>query len=121
MWKEAGRALRVVEDTLGLSYHSNQSSPASSTLKHSPCSSTPSKLIPNLQAETQKGIAQTYASFEDAFESSMAIHVLIMGVVFHTYAGDASDASIRLTHLHILLDSGAAKKAPSGIIQASIS
>ncbi|KAG7100224.1 hypothetical protein E1B28_001999 [Marasmius oreades] len=51
----------------------------------------------------------SYKTFSDPFSTSMALHTLIIGVVFYTYAGSAVDSSQRLSHLHALLDSGVLK------------
>ena len=110
MWNEVGPALRVVEDTLGLSYETAGSTPKPPSTAHT--------LPPSASVSTEPGV-QAFTSFEDEFESSMAVHALIMGVVFHTHAGKASDATLRLTHLHTLLDSGATKRIPHGIVQVS--
>jgi hypothetical protein len=42
-----------------------------------------------------------------AAETALRLHLLIMGVVYYTYAGDMEHASLRLTRLHELLDKGA--------------
>ncbi|TFK32119.1 hypothetical protein BDQ12DRAFT_617655 [Crucibulum laeve] len=51
-------------------------------------------------------------------ETVLLVHVLITAVIFHTYAGDATQASSRLKRLHELLDGGALDAfGPSGIVQ----
>lgn len=48
----------------------------------------------------------SFKMYDAYFEKSMALHTLIIGVVFHTYVGRVSDASQRLSYLHALLDAG---------------
>ncbi|KAK1228586.1 hypothetical protein PQX77_008364 [Marasmius sp. AFHP31] len=50
-----------------------------------------------------------HKTFSDPFSTSMAVHTLIIGVVFYTYVGRAVDSSTRLSHLHSILDSGVLK------------
>lgn len=57
--------------------------------------------------------------FQDPFEASMAIHTLIIGVVYYTFTGHEKDITPRLTHLHYLLDSGVLKNAGSGVVEVS--
>lgn len=59
--------------------------------------------------------------FEDPFEAAMAVHTLIMSVIYYTYVGVASEAAPRLSHLHALLDSSVLDKFPDGIVQVRIS
>ena len=47
----------------------------------------------------------------------MAVHVLMMSVVFFTHVGNAEEASPRLSHLHALMDSGVLEKFPDGIVE----
>ena len=55
-----------------------------------------------------------------AAETALRLHLLIMGVVYYTYAGDIENASLRLTRLHELLDKGALTKLGEfGIIEVS--
>ncbi|KIK70551.1 hypothetical protein GYMLUDRAFT_89575 [Collybiopsis luxurians FD-317 M1] len=49
----------------------------------------------------------SFKTFDTHFERSMALHTLIIGVVFYTYVGRVSDVTQRLSHLHALLDAGA--------------
>ena len=51
-------------------------------------------------------------------EKVLLIHVLIIGIVFHTYIGNHADTQTRMKHLHDMLDGGALDAfGPSGIIE----
>lgn len=53
-------------------------------------------------------------------ETVLLIHVLIMAVVFHTYAGDSTQAVARLKALHELLDCGGMEAfGPQGILEVA--
>jgi len=53
-------------------------------------------------------------------EKVLAIHVLIIGVIFHTYIGDNAHANTRMKSLHDMLDGGALDAfGPSGIVEVS--
>ncbi|KAF8636857.1 hypothetical protein AX17_003215 [Amanita inopinata Kibby_2008] len=55
---------------------------------------------------------------ESPVEMALRLHVLIMGVTFYTYAGEAVNTASRLTKLHELLDSGALSSlGASGIVE----
>ena len=94
MWAEVPDALNAAEQALGLSYQP---------------STTPKPRKPGEQEE--------FISFEDSFEAAMAVHVLMMSVVFFTHVGNAEEASPRLSHLHALMDSGVLEKFPDGIVE----
>ena len=51
-------------------------------------------------------------------EKVLLIHVLIIGVTFHTYVGNHADTQTRMKHLHDMLDGGALDAfGPSGIVE----
>jgi hypothetical protein len=55
-----------------------------------------------------------------AAETALRLHVLIMGVIYYTYAGDTENASPRLSRLHELLDKGALTMlGDSGVVDVS--
>ncbi|KIL71185.1 hypothetical protein M378DRAFT_154670 [Amanita muscaria Koide BX008] len=55
---------------------------------------------------------------ESAADLCLRLHLLIMGVVYYTYAGDVSSTTSRLTKLHELLDQGSINKlGTTGIIE----
>ena len=83
-WSEAGFATRVAEDALGLRYE------------------TTSTLVYNAP-----GSSPTYIDFEDRFESIMALHTLALSIIYYTVTGVSSESSVRLSHLHALLDAKA--------------
>lgn len=96
MWADIPNALKAAEQALGLSYQP---------------SSTPKPRKPEEQEE--------YIAFEDSFEAAMAVHLLMMSIVFFTHVGNAEEASPRLSHLHALMDSGVLEKFPDGIVEVS--
>ncbi|KLO07025.1 hypothetical protein SCHPADRAFT_837227 [Schizopora paradoxa] len=92
LWDDVGPSLTYAEGALGLSYD-------------------------EIDSGTKE---KTFVSFEDPFEASMAVHFLIMAVVYFTHVGDATSASKRLMHLHALLDSDVLKLFPTGTIQINL-
>lgn len=95
LWDDVGPSLSYAEGALGLSYDDDTDTSAAPPAE------------------------KTFLSFEDPFEASMAVHALIMSVVYYTHVGDARSASKRLAHLHALLDSDALKLFRTGSIEVS--
>jgi hypothetical protein len=108
MWQDAGSAISRVEAALGLSYDPSNSSKVRQ---------------PAALASTKEACSKetTFVFFESPFEAAMAVHGLIMSVLYFTHAGLAAEAAPRLSHLHALLDSGALEKFPDGTIEVGIS
>lgn len=51
-------------------------------------------------------------------EKVLLIHVLILGIIFHTYVGNHTETQTRMKHLHDMLDGGALDAfGPSGIVE----
>lgn len=97
MWDNVQDSLSLAESALGLVY---QDAPPSANSKG--------------MKEKEK---EDFILFENAFEASMAVHTLILGVVYHTHVGQASKASPRLSHLHGLLDSDVLKLFSNGTLK----
>ncbi|KAF9258146.1 hypothetical protein L218DRAFT_964740 [Marasmius fiardii PR-910] len=141
--EQVEEALSSVEEGLGIDYPTDglQKQPnsplkgglrvADINLFHLPPSSSPSKLkmlnecsSPSTNINTASAPAPpSYKTFSDPFSTSMALHALIIGVIFYSYGGRAVESSDRLFHLHALLDSGVLKfpsedsSRASGIIE----
>jgi hypothetical protein len=54
---------------------------------------------------------------KEAATLQLEIHILIMGVVYHTYAGTAAKAAERLGRLHAILDSVGVDKGGDGVVE----
>ena len=93
-WSDTGLASRTAEDALGLRYNTV---------------STPVSTAPT--------VSPTYIDFEDRFECAMALHTLVLGIVYYTHAGISSESSTRLSHLHALLDAKALECLGDGDIE----
>ena len=93
LWSDTGLASRMAEDTLGLRYET------SPTL----ASTTPAP--------------PTYIDFEDRFECAMALHTLVLSIVYYAHAGISSESSARLSHLHALFDARALECLGDGSIE----
>lgn len=93
-WPDAGPASRTAEDALGLRYET------SSTL-----------------ASTAPTPSPTYVDFEDQFECVMALHTLVLSTVYYAKIGISSESSVRLSHLHALLDAKALECLGDGSIK----
>lgn len=125
LWDQVEDALYKCETALGLSYDDTLSSLSSPSATATPA--TPSKkrkrsdisqlLFCSTTAAT-KDLDQ-FISFEDPLEASLAIQVLILGIIYYTHIGSAGRSSPRLTHLHALCDGGALELCPEGTVQVS--
>jgi len=94
LWSDTGLASRTAENTLGLRYE---------TL------STLSATVP--------AAPPTYVDFDDHFECAMALHTLVLSIVYYVHAGISSESSARLSHLHALLDAKALECLGDGSIK----
>lgn len=107
MWKDVAEAVQSAESILGLTYE--------------PCAAPktrPSQDTNASMSSQKEGVNKNaFVAFDDPFEATMAIHLLIITVIHYTYVGSAAEASPRLSHLHSLLDSGALDKFPHGSIE----
>ncbi|KAH9854482.1 hypothetical protein C2E23DRAFT_726704 [Lenzites betulinus] len=107
MWGEVRAAAFSAEAALGLSYD------AASTPK--PRKPAPSQGGNTQIQQTQPPVPeQTFIMFEDAFEAAMAVHLLMLSIVYYTHSGEAAEVSPRLSHLHALLDSDVLEKFADG-------
>ncbi|KAJ8085250.1 hypothetical protein PM082_004044 [Marasmius tenuissimus] len=128
-WDQVEEALTSAEEYLGIDYPNEKLQPntpsrlalrvadlntpqrtaaSPSTLK--PCDgSGQSPSTPTAFGGPEATNTAPHKTFSDPFSTSMAIHTLIIGVVFYTYVGRAVDSSTRLSHLHSILDSGVLK------------
>lgn len=139
LWEQVGEALYETEQVLGIEFssepdagqqpdglsprkglrvtdlntvHMNAPSPLklshnkSSTIQCSPAAASPAASAP---------AQPSFKMFDTHFERSMALHTLILGVIFCTYVGKIDAATQRLSHLHALLDAGVLRfdKKPS--------
>jgi hypothetical protein len=91
VWNNVGALLQKVEGTLSLNLVSESVGPEATVI--SP------RIMTNL-------------------EKVLLIHVLIIGIIFHTYVGNYADTQTRMKHLHDMLDGGALDAfGPSGIVE----
>ncbi|KAH8111978.1 hypothetical protein DFH11DRAFT_1512413 [Phellopilus nigrolimitatus] len=97
MWDDVGDSLALAESALGMSYD----------------------IAPSSTSDKEK--KEEFVSFEDPFEAAMAIHTLLIGVVYYTHLGTSKAASPRLSHLHALLDSDVLALFPNGTIDITLS
>lgn len=107
MWQQVADTIPKVEMVLGLSYD-----PSTTPKPNQPGVQQPDASI------TPKEEA-TFIYYDDPFEAAMALHTLMIIVVYFTHVGSAADAAPRLSHLHALLDSGALEKFPNGTVYVS--
>ncbi|KAI0776328.1 hypothetical protein BD413DRAFT_470228 [Trametes elegans] len=103
MWADVHAAVQSAEVALGLSYEA---------------AATPRPRKP--RPEQGKQPEQTFIMFEDAFEAAMAVHLLILSIVYHTHVGEAAQVSPRLSHLHALLDSEVLEMFPDGYVEIAL-
>ena len=122
MWADVRESIRRAEAALGLSYE-----PASTPKPRKPLEQSQGNGVAEAgggkQPAKTKGPAppleQTFIMFENPFEAAMAVHLLMLAVVYYTHAGEAAEVSPRLSHLHALLDSEVLDKFPDGHVEVS--
>ncbi|KAJ4485686.1 hypothetical protein J3R30DRAFT_3365295 [Lentinula aciculospora] len=130
LWDQVSEALAETEEALGLQFAGEQDTvdqsagqsprkglrvtdlntvhmnpPSPTKLSFSTKPSNTSDAQPSLTPVSEA--TPSFKMFHTYFERSMALHTLLIGVVFYTYVGRVSDATQRLSHLHALLDAGA--------------
>ena len=92
-WNDVGTLLQKLEGTLLLNFVSE------------PMGSEATAMSPRIMSNLEK---------------VLLIHVLIIGIIFHTYVGNHADTQTRMKHLHDMLDGGALDAfGPSGIVEVS--
>ena len=94
LWSDTGLASHTAEDALGIHY----------------------EIVSSLES-TGTAASATYVDFEDRFECAMALHTLILSIISYAHAGVSSEASVRLAHLHALLDAKALESLGDGSIK----
>jgi hypothetical protein len=105
LWDQAETALRAAEDSLGLNYTPNSTRDPSSGSQSSD--------------KTVKQLIEHPMFTDLPFERSMALHALLISVVYYTYAGNDAASTARLGHLHALMDNDALKGLETGIVEVS--
>jgi len=127
VWNQVKDALSKCETALGLSYDDSLSPPSPSAA-HGMTSRKRKRSDMNISHQFRSTTSpdcpttnhsDQFISFEDPLETSLAIQVLILGVVYHTHVGSAALSAPRLSHLHALCDGGALELFPEGIVQVS--
>ncbi|KJA19213.1 hypothetical protein HYPSUDRAFT_168399 [Hypholoma sublateritium FD-334 SS-4] len=94
-WTRVGESLKSIERQLNLIFEGNPTKQISAQ--------------PAFPAERTK------------LETVLIVHVLIIGVLYHTYAGDSTRGHVRLKQLHELLDGGALDAfGTSGIVDVNL-
>ncbi|RDX44285.1 hypothetical protein OH76DRAFT_1359850 [Lentinus brumalis] len=116
MWADLAEAIQSAEAALGLSYEAASTPKARKPLHPSQANGTTEPGAPGKGTQPAP-VEQTFIMFEDAFEAAMAVHLLMLSVVYYTHAGEATEVSPRLSHLHALLDSEVLEKFPEGYVE----
>uniref|UniRef100_A0A5K1JYP9 Probable 3-oxoacyl-[acyl-carrier-protein] reductase oxidoreductase (EC) n=1 Tax=Ganoderma boninense TaxID=34458 RepID=A0A5K1JYP9_9APHY len=119
MWGDLRDTIRHAEAALGLSYE-----PASTPKPRKPLEQSQGNGVAEAGGKPGKASApvveQTFIMFENPFEAAMAVHLLMLAVVYYTHAGEAAEVSPRLSHLHALLDSEVLEKFPDGYVEIAL-
>ena len=121
MWGDVREAIRRAEAALGLSYE-----PASTPKPRKPLQQSQRNGVgvgvadvggKPAKVPAPAVVEQTFIMFENPFEAAMAVHLLMLSVVYYTHSGEAAEVSPRLSHLHALLDSEVLDKFPDGHVE----
>ncbi|KAF4573650.1 hypothetical protein EYR36_008168 [Pleurotus pulmonarius] len=113
MWSEVGDALKEAEQILKIS-----AEPASIPKELDP-DATPKASKRNSSSNTA---AAGVVDSEDPFIIALVVHTLIIGVLYHTYSGDAQASQTRLSILHATMDKAMLEKdqeTEDGVISIS--
>lgn len=114
MWSEVGDALKEAEQLLKIS-----AEPASVPKEMDP-DATPKASKRNSSSNVAtSGVVDS----EDPFIIALVVHTLIIGVLYHTYSGDAQTSQTRLGTLHATMDKVMLEKdqdAEDGVISVSM-
>lgn len=119
-WSEIPQVLSRVEAALGLSYE-----PCLTPKPPKPPtgSQAGSSIPPNgTQNPTTKVKRETemFVFFENPYEACMALHILVIAVIYYTHVGDSAQVVPRLSHLHGMLDACALDKFQEGIVEVCV-
>ena len=114
MWTEVSAALQRIEAAMGLAYE-----PATSTPRPRKPAADANPDISPAKNEKER-LEDNFITYTDAFDAAMAVHYLVMAVVYYTHIGLAVEAAPRLSHLHAVLDSGCLDLFPEGIIEVRL-
>jgi hypothetical protein len=137
-WSSVSGALAEAEVTLGMKYvpavpvtrkgkeKENQVAdpstttlpPSTNTTQENPQSSSSSRI--SEQTQPPPVMEPKNPLFQDPFEAAVALHVVIIGIVYFTHVGAVAEANPRLAHLHAMLDGGALELFPEGIVQVKL-
>ncbi|KAM5538360.1 hypothetical protein V8D89_007962 [Ganoderma adspersum] len=118
MWGDVREAIRRVEAALGLSYE-----PTFTPKPRKPLEQSQGNGVADASGKPAKvpaPLEQTFIMFENPFEAAMAVHLLMLSVVYYTHTGEAAEVSPRLSHLHALLDSEVLDKFPDGHVEIAL-
>ena len=63
---------------------------------------------------------EMFVFFENPYEACMALHILVIAVIYYTHVGDSAQVVPRLSHLHGMLDAGAWDKFQEGIVEVCV-
>ncbi|KAG7446636.1 uncharacterized protein BT62DRAFT_987040 [Guyanagaster necrorhizus] len=119
LWESVDNALRSAEEALGIDCPSGEGSTVAEKQVLNSISNTPRSQEGPIAGSPKQPSTPTppMPKFVDKLAEIMAIHTLMIGVVFHTFVGNFARASMRLTLLHMLMDSGVLITSGSGVVE----
>jgi hypothetical protein len=103
--QEGDKAKQDIAQTLLRSYSITVQDVQNSASSQSQSESQSSQVPPS--SPNKEGSSVPGPKAMDALTLALTVHLLVLGVVFHTHAGRAHAADARLAALHVLMDSGA--------------
>jgi hypothetical protein len=114
LWSDVGESLDAAEGVLDmedmLKINAEEKGKAADKRDQVPAAST---TLPSPPSSTK--------SSRSIFEYALIVHTLILGIIFHTYVGDANLANARLKWLHELLDTHSHRFPQTGIFEVCFS
>ncbi len=117
LWDRVEDALTLAEEALGFDFTSDKDKGTDKSILVSISNAPAHEQASNNAMPSPSKTLPSLPHFPDKLSEVMAIHILIVGVVFYTYVGNAASTAPRLTQLHMLMDSGSWKDTENGVVE----
>ncbi|KAG8939854.1 26S proteasome regulatory subunit rpn6 [Tulasnella sp. 424] len=112
LWELLGETCESVEEALGFGFEEEMGHAQQTDSETNQSGS----VVMQTDSESQESTSSSSATDPTPLFLGMKIHVLMLGILYHTPIANPKFASIRLSVLHDLLDSDALENFPAGAI-----